>query len=149
MGSVGDLSAPFPYFGGKSSWAALIDERLGDVGVYGEPFAGTWIVGLRRRPSPREVMCELNGFIVNFYQGAMKYAPDETAEWADWPTNHHDLTAWHRWLLRWGAEHREALVEDPEWYDCKAAGRWVWGQSSWIGQGWCDNHGQYDRQPHD
>ena len=29
------------------------------------------------------------------------------------------------------------ISDDPDWYDPKAAGWWVWGISSWIGHGWC------------
>lgn len=28
-----------------------------------------------------------------------------------------------------------ALIEDPEWYDAKMAGYWIWGVSCWIGSG--------------
>ena len=89
-------------------------------------------------PAPREVCCDLNSFIANFYR-SVKYDYEATAEWADWPTIHQDLTAWHRWLLGWGAENSHKVSEDPEYYDCKVAGRWCWGQSSWIGHGWCDS----------
>ena len=30
------------------------------------------------------------------------------------------------------------MVSDPDDFDAKIAGWWVWGQSSWIGHGWCD-----------
>ena len=30
------------------------------------------------------------------------------------------------------------MVADPDDFDAKIAGWWVWGQSSWIGHGWCD-----------
>ena len=113
--------------------------RLGKVGVFSEPFMGTGVMLMNSPygPAPREVCCDLNAFIPNFYR-SVKYDYQETARWADWPTLHHDLTAWHRWLLAWGAEHAHLVSEDPEYYDPKVAGRWVWGQSSWIGHGWCD-----------
>jgi hypothetical protein len=30
---------------------------------------------------------------------------------------------------------------DPDWHDPKMAGWWMWGQSSWIGSGWCSGDG--------
>jgi DNA adenine methylase len=31
----------------------------------------------------------------------------------------------------------EKLIADPDYYDAKVAGWWVWGICSWIGNGWC------------
>ena len=64
--------------------------------------------------------------------------PDLVAYWADWPTNHFDLTARHKWLRAWFAEHTAELSNDPHFYCAKAAGWWVWGISLWIGGGWCN-----------
>ena len=89
--------------------------------------------------APREVVCDTNGWICNFMRSLV--GTDATAYHADWPTIHQDLTARHRWLLKWGDENRERISDDPDWYDPKAAGWWVWGISSWIGHGWCDNAG--------
>ena len=133
--------------GGKSRWIDTVWQRIGKVGVFSEPLCGTAVMTLNNpEPAPREVICELNAFVANFYR-ALRGDYEQTAYWADWPTNHHDLTARHKWLLRWGAENAEQVCEDAEWFDPKAAGWWCWGQSSWIGHGWCDNHGQYDRVP--
>ena len=143
----GRLRAPFPYYGGKGRWADTINERLGTVGVYVETHGGTFAVGLSRPPAPREVMTDTNAWVCNFFR-SLRGDYEQTAYWADWPTLHQDLTARHRWLLRWGDEHRERMSEDPDWYDAKAAGWWVWGISSWIGHGWCDGvHGHENRQP--
>ena len=30
-----------------------------------------------------------------------------------------------------------ASKTDPDYYDCKIAGWWVWGLCQWIGSGWC------------
>ena len=136
------------YYGGKSRWIDTVFARIGKVGVWSEPCCGTAVMTLNNPfPAPREVICELNAYIANFYRSLVADYP-QTAWYADWPTNHHDLTARHRWLLAQGPELRERMVADPDDYDAKIAGWWVWGQSSWIGHGWCDNHGQYDRQLH-
>ena len=146
--ATGKLSAPFPFFGGKSRWIDTVWKRIGKVGVWSEPCMGTAVMTLNNpEPAPREVICDLNAYICNFYR-SLRADPDAVAYHADWPTNHHDLTARHRWLLAQGPELRERMVADPDDFDAKIAGWWVWGQSSWIGHGWCDNHGQYDRVPH-
>ena len=144
----GRLRAPFPYYGGKGRWADAIWQRLGSPGVYVEPFLGSGAVLLAKPggAAPREVVCDTNGHICNFMR-ALVGDYEQTAYWADWPTIHQDLTARHRWLLRWGAEHAERLSEDPDWYDPKAAGWWVWGISSWIGHGWCDATQAAEKRP--
>lgn len=125
-------------YGGKRRWAPLIWDRFGDPDTFVEPFAGTIALLLGRPdPCPREIVCDLNGFICNFWR-AMRDDPEAVAYHATWPTIHQDLTARHRWLIAWGQEHREELSNDPDWYDAKAAGWWVWGASNWIGHGWCD-----------
>ena len=143
----GRLRAPFPYYG-KGRWASSVWTRLGSPGVFVEPFLGSGAVLLAKPggAAPREVVCDTNGHIANFYR-ALTADPDEVARWADWPTIHQDLTARHRWLLKWGAEHAERLSDDPEWYDPQAAGWWVWGISSWIGHGWCDNPNLVAQRP--
>ena len=147
LNGLGRLSAPFPYYGGKSRWIDTVWQRIGKVGVASEPCCGTAVMTLNNPfPAPREVICELNAYIANFYRSLVADYP-QTAWYADWPTNHHDLTARHRWLLAQGPDLRERMVADPHDFDPKIAGWWVWGQSSWIGHGWCDNHGQYDRVP--
>ena len=55
---------------------------------------------------------------------------------ADWPVNEADQHARHLWLSS-QEEFRERMKVDPEYYDAKIAGWWVWGQSIWIGSGWC------------
>ncbi len=32
---------------------------------------------------------------------------------------------------------------DPDFYDAKVAGWWVWGQCCWIGSGWCSGKGPW------
>ena len=131
------LTAPFPYYGGKRRWINDVWQRFRDPDVYIEPFAGSCAILLGRpEPCRREVVCDLNGFICNFWR-AVRDDPDLVAHYADYPTVHQDLTARHRWLIQWGQEHRERLSEDPDWYDAKAAGWWAWGASLWIGHGWC------------
>ena len=111
-------------------------QRIGKVGVSGRSrCCGTAVMTLNNpEPAPREVICELNAFICNFFRSLVGDY-EATAYHADWPTIHQDLTARHRWLLRWGAENAERVSEDAEWFDAKAAGFWVWGQVHGSGTG--------------
>ena len=119
--------------------------RFGNPTVYVEPFFGSGAVLLAREdPCPREIIADTNGHLVNFWR-ALTAAPDEVAMWADWPTFHHDLTARHRWLIATAPERAELMRLDPEYYDAKAAGWWVWGISNWIGGGW--GYVPHDKRP--
>ena len=151
------LTAPFPYMGGKSRFAKLILPRLGNPRDYShmvfcEPFAGSLAI-LLANPTPfgREIVTDTNGLISNFWR-SMQAAPDEVAAWADFPTFHDDLHARHLWLVRWAAEHRDAIWNDADFCDPKAAGWWAWGQSSWVGGGWCaaaeSDSEVHDKRPH-
>jgi len=62
--------------------------------------------------------------------------PDVVADAADWPVNEADQHARHLWLVS-QEQFREQMKVDPDFYDAKIAGWWVWGQCIWIGSGWC------------
>ena len=128
--------APFPWFGSKRRLAPEINARLGSTWRYVEPFAGSLSVLLARNPSQVEIVSDLDDGIVNFWR-AVSDAPDEVAAHADQPVFHTDLTARHRWLVDWARRTGDRLQDDPDYYDAKAAGWWVWGICSWIGGGWC------------
>ena len=132
------LKSPFPYYGGKSRIADEVWEHFGIVERYIEPFAGSLAVLLANpNPANMEIVCDTNGFICNFWR-SVKTDPEQTAYYADYPSIHQDLTARHKWLKLWGMDKSARLCNDPYWYDCKAAGWWVWGMSLWIGGEWCD-----------
>lgn len=132
------LRAPFPWFGGKSRASSLIWDRLGDVDTYNEPFAGSLAVLLGRPHEPRvETVNDLDAFLANFWR-ALQAEPEQVAYWADYPVNETDLHARHRWLVS-RTEFRQQMKTDPDFYDAKIAGWWVWGQCLWIGSGWCAN----------
>lgn len=139
--------APFPWFGGKRRVASIVWQALGDVSGYVEPFAGSLAVMLRR-PSPAgvETVNDKDAFIANFWR-AVSYAPEEVARYADSPVNETDLFARHLWLVNTGRERIAALEADPEFYDAKVAGWWVWGVCCWIGSGWCSGGGPW-KLPH-
>jgi site-specific DNA-adenine methylase len=133
---VNPLKAPFPWFGGKSRVSDIIWDRFGNVANYVEPFAGSLAVLLGRPYSPRiETINDRDCLVANFWR-ALQNDPDEVAHYADNPVNEADQQARHLWLVQ-QEEFREQMKTDPDFYDAKIAGYWVWGQSSWIGAGWC------------
>jgi hypothetical protein len=130
------LKAPFPYFGGKSRVADLVWDRFGNVPNYVEPFFGSGAVLLgRTSASGTETVNDLDCLLANFWR-ALQNDPEAVAVYADNPVNEADQHARHLWLCS-QEEFRERMKTDPEFYDTKIAGWWVWGQCSWIGSGWC------------
>jgi len=133
-----ELKAPFPYFGGKSKVAHKVWQRFGNVVNYVEPFFGSGAVMLAR-PSQMngitETVNDANAYLANFWR-AVKNNSDSVAAWADYPVSEVDLVARHRWLID-QTEFVERMKSDPDYYDCKIAGWWVWGMCSWIGGGFC------------
>ena len=129
------LVAPFPWPGGKRRWASLIWSRLGNPDVYAEPFFGSGAVLLARPggPGKREVVCDANGLVCNFWR-AVVADPALVARYAANPTFHHDLTARRIHMGKWLAEHGNLLAEDPGHHDPRIAGWWVWAMSMWIGR---------------
>ena len=138
------LKAPFPWFGGKSRIAPIVWERFGAVRNYVEPFFGSGAV-LLNRPRPfngPETINDADGFVANAWR-AIASDPEATARYADWPVNECDLHARHAWLVQQRAELTERIMGDPDYFDPKIAGWWVWGMSSWIGSGWCSGDGPW------
>ena len=139
------LKAPFPYFGGKAAVADVVWRAFGmDVRHYIEPFFGSGAV-LLARPLPfegYETVNDKDGMVSNFWR-ALQHDPDGVARYADWPLNENDLHARHYWLVSHKESLQERLEGDPEFYDVKAAGWWVWGMSCWIGGNWCAGGGPW------
>lgn len=139
---------PWPWFGGKSDAAPAVWAALGDPAHYVEPFAGSLAV-LMRRPATAnrtyysETVNDFDGLLVNAWR-SIQMSPDATAEAASWPVSEADLHARHLALLRWRAENQlEHLMGDPLFHDPVMAGWWMWGQSCWIGSGWCSGDGSW------
>lgn len=115
------LKAPFPWFGGKSKVSTIVWERFGNVPNYVEPFFGSGAILLGRPGSPGiETINDKDGFVSNFWRSVV-YAPEETAQWADWPVNENDLHARHIWLVQRRDELVSKLEGDPDYYDAKIA----------------------------
>ena len=98
---------------------------------------------LTRPHIPRiETVNDKDGFLANFWR-ALAADPTAVASWADWPVNEADQHAVHTWLLGQREPFTARLMGDPEYYDAKVAGRWVWGLCCWIGSGWCSGNGAW------
>jgi DNA adenine methylase len=135
------LRAPFPWFGGKSRVAPLVWERFGNVPNYVEPFFGSGAVLLGRPHRPgTETVNDLDAYLANFWR-AVRSDPETVARWADYPVNEADILARHEWLLSL-VDFRVRMRTDPDYFDAKVAGWWLWGICSWIGSGWCQTRAQ-------
>ena len=146
---IADLrKTPFPWYGGKTDAADAVWAALGDVAHYVEPFAGSLAVLLRRphaanRTYYSETVNDADGLLCNAWR-AMAHDPDATAEAASWPICEADIMARHLACLRWAADgNLERLMADPDYYDAKIAGYWLYGICGWIGSGWCSGTGPW------
>lgn len=144
------LRAPFPWFGGKSRIAHRVWRRFGKARNYVEPFFGSGAM-LLGRPQPfegTETVNDADCMLANFWR-ALQHAPDEVAQHADWPVNEADLHARHLWLVtkKVTTDFPERMKTEPDFYDAKVAGWWVWGCCQWIGSGWCE-HPEWEQLPH-
>jgi DNA adenine methylase len=138
-----DVSAPFPWFGGKRTVAADIWARFGNVSNYVEPFFGSGAMLLARPHKPKtETVNDADHMLCNFWR-AVQAKPDEVAHHADWPVNEADLAGRHYWLITEGRERVAKCEGDPAYYDTHVAGWWLWGACAWIGGGWCSGEGPW------
>lgn len=133
------LKAPFPYFGVKRRAAPLIWEALGDPGGYIEPFAGS-AAALLARPAVSgrriETLNDADGWLVNTWR-AIRWAPDEVAHHAAWPISEIDYHARLAWLRERRDDRLVSWLEgDPEVFDAKAAGWWLYVAACAIGDPW-------------
>jgi hypothetical protein len=145
------FKSPYPYFGGKSGIAREVWRRLGNVDHFVDPFFGSGALLLSRPADhfdaqlgiwPLETVNDLDGFIANFWR-AIAHDPGAVARYADWPANQNDLTARHYWLVQRHADLVRKLEADPEYFDAKIAGWWVWGAGLWFGHGYCSGRGPW------
>lgn len=130
---------PFQYFGGKSKVAHIVWSFLGDVENYVEPFFGSGALLFLRPTTPQiETVNDIDGYIANFWR-AVQHDPAAVAHHCNWPINENDLEARHKWLVYFKRKRSLPLKlkDDPDYFDAKIAGWWVWGLSQWIGRGWC------------
>lgn len=137
------MKSIFPYQGGKSRVSVSVWEQLGDAKNYVEPFCGSAAV-LFNRPEDHknstETINDIDGLITNAYR-SIKYKPEETAEYADYPVSELDIEARHHYCCKAYAQTDfiNKMRTDIEYCDPQLAGYWIYGQCSWIGSGWCSD----------
>lgn len=133
---------PFPYFGGKRLIAPRVWEKLGNVSNYVEPFGGSLAVLLANpTPAKMETVNDIDCYISNFWR-AVTAEPEKVAQFAEYPVNEADLHARHKWLVSSSTEEfRIKMHSDPDYYDVKIAGWWVWGQCASVGNNWLSTKG--------
>lgn len=140
---IGDLRAPFPWFGGKSAIADVVWKRFGEPENFVEPFFGSGAVLLARRCIGKtETVNDKDHYVANFWR-AVQRDPEAVTRHADWPVNETDLHARHLWLLTEGAARLREIEGNPDLFDAQVAGWWVWGACAWIGSGWCSGRGPW------
>ena len=141
------LASPFPYFGNKKKLAAEVWRRLGNPLNYVEPFAGSAAVLLGRPDTHQwwdrfETINDRDSHLSNVFR-AIAADPEAVAHHASWQVNEADLTARHLWLVQQRESLTARLMEDPDFYDVRAAGWWVWGVCAWVGGDWCTGIGPF------
>jgi DNA adenine methylase len=140
------MKSPYPYFGGKSTIMHEVWKRLGDTRNFVDPFLGSnapllsrpgwdwaamnWRDGKNRIETVNDKDC----FVANFWR-ALNDDPASLAKFADWPINEADMHARHLWLVN-NEDFIKRMKSEPDYYDVKVAGWWVWGLCQWIGSGW-------------
>jgi hypothetical protein len=83
-----------------------------------------------------ETINDLDGWLVNVWR-AIRAAPDDVAEWASGPTTEIDYHARLAWLQERRTPDLVAWLEgDPEVFDAKAAGWWLYVAACGIGDPW-------------
>lgn len=142
MDKVSKLKAPFPYAGGKSRIAPIIWQAFGNVSNYVEPFAGSLAVLLANPQIPKiETVNDLDCALTNFWRAVSK-DPEHVIKYANEPVNEIDLHAKSRWLMKLVAsEWKEKLEDDPDFFDAKAAGYYLYGMSASIGDNFLKTKG--------
>ena len=136
------IKSPYPYFGGKSKVAKIIWQALGELDNYIEPFAGSLAVLLANPYSTKiETVNDKDCFIINFWR-AVSADPEGVAKIADYPVTEADLHARHKWLVSQStSEFKQKMDSDPDFYDLKIAGWWIWGMGASIGNNWLQPKG--------
>jgi DNA adenine methylase len=128
--------APFPWFGGKSRVAPPGVGSFGDVRNYVEPFAGSLAVLLARPTAAKiETVNDLDCYSEFLARGDQATRSGRAPCGLAGERSRPSRAAPCGWSAQ--AEFRERMKTDPDFFDPKIAGWWVWGISQWIGSGWC------------
>lgn len=136
------LKPPIPYYGSKQRLAPWIASLLPSHRVYVEPFAGSAAVLFAKTPSPVEVINDVDGNVVTFFQvlrdreqelaRALRLTPYARAEYLAADLDTQDIGEVER--------ARRFFVRATQSFNGAGTGRWA-GWSSGIRNGsTCDAH---------
>lgn len=136
------IKPPYPYFGSKKRVIKDVWSRFGEIENFIEPFAGSLAILLGNPNIPKiETSNDADCMIPNFWRAVAADA-EKVAEHADYPVLEADLHARHRWLISPEAEEfKYKINHDPNFYDVKIAGWWVWGMNASLGITFCKQRG--------
>lgn len=77
------INSPIRWVGGKSRLRKDIIPLIPDHSCYVEPFAGGAWVLFGKKPSPVEVLNDIDGELINFFQ-VLKHQPEELIKSFEW-----------------------------------------------------------------
>jgi DNA adenine methylase len=119
------MKTPITYYGGKQQLASKIISLIPEHEIYCEPFVGGGAVFFQKQPSKSEIINDVNGELINFYEVIQK----------DFSLLAQEVSI----SLHSRELHRQARVinENPEMFDRikRAWAVWVIANSS-FGAGW-------------
>lgn len=130
------LTAPFPYFGGKSRAAELAWSLLGSPRTYLEPFMGSLAMLLARPDTSRgrEIVNDKDGMLVNFWR-TIQHDPQRIVDVTDRPVIEADYHAMYAQVNE--TSHDTGLLArlegDPEYYEPRLAAYWLYVVTNVIG----------------
>jgi len=138
------MNEPFPNSGSDPEMANAVSSRFSLVDTFIDVFGGSASALFGRRiVTGLEVLNDINGFVTNYYR-AVRHDPHAVADHADWPIFDRDLVARHHWLVTRGLRQMAPLQQgNPNWFDARIAGWWLWGSMHWGRPGWCAGTGRW------
>jgi len=120
------MQPPFVYYGSKIKVQKEVWSRFGKVRRYIEPFAGSCAVLLGCPYKPKEeIINDIDGLVTNFWRSA-KLNPNEVAHYANNPINQIELYSKSKQIINERQSLVEKLKNDPDYYNAKLAGWWLW-----------------------
>jgi DNA adenine methylase len=133
---------PIPYFGSKRRVATIVWTAFGTVSNYVEPFCGSLAILLAAPTIAKiETVNDISHHLINWWR-AVSNDPIAVAQYADVPVSEVELHARHHYLIDNATEEfRTKMETDPDYYDAKMAGYFVYGQSISIGSNWLQPKG--------
>lgn len=136
------MKPPFPYYGSKGRLAGWITSLLPEHRIFVEPYAGSAAVLFAKRPSPVEVINDLDGNVTTFFRvlrdredelvRALRLSPYSRTEYLSADLDAADLSDVER--------ARRFFVRATQGFNAAGTGRWA-GWSNGIRNGsTCDAH---------